>query len=42
MSEIRHMVEMVVMIIFVTTVPTALVLSVFLKIWGRNISKNNM
>ena len=37
MLEIQHMIEKVVMLIFVTTVPTALVISLFLKWWGRNI-----
>jgi len=41
MSEVQHMLWMVTMLIFVTTVPTALVLSVFLRVWGRNISKDD-
>ena len=36
MSEIQDMIWMVVMIIFVTTVPAALVLSIFLRVWGKN------
>jgi len=36
MSDITHMVWMVVMIIFLTTVPAAIVMSVTLKVLGMN------
>ena len=36
MSEIQHMIVMVIMIIFLTTVPAAIVMSVTLKVLGMN------
>ena len=41
MSEITDMIWMVTMLIFVTTVPTALIISLYLKVTTRNIRKNN-
>mgnify|MGYP001258286567 FL=1 len=41
MSEITDMIWMVTMLIFVTTVPTALVISLYLKATTRNIRKDN-
>ena len=41
MSEITDMIWMVTMLIFVTTVPTALIISLYLKATTRNIRKNN-
>ena len=36
MSDIAHMIVMVIMIIFLTTVPAAIVMSVTLKVLGMN------
>tara|TARA_R100000734_G_C3298429_1_gene89371 strand:- start:638 stop:775 length:138 start_codon:yes stop_codon:yes gene_type:complete len=41
MSEITDMIWMVTMLIFVTTVPTALVISLYLKATTKNIRKDN-